>query len=1220
MRLLFLFLLVTQVYAFGPEEGDPGFPCPQYTDATYCANNAYCGWKSGVCTDKCAGGEASVDGYDPCTLCGTGQYSQPWGATTCSDCTAGKFNAQPTGVSVCSSCTAGRFQPLEGQSSCFANCLNQTTQSECQGFPNECFWGMLGSTPTCLPYQVVEAGHTCLDLTGLQASYCNIAAQGDFAQTASVECEYSLATTECDRACYTWGTNRTACDARSYDCRFVVSMNECQRLAPCVNQTTSSACQGTIDPHSIATAEVHCAWVGGVCQRPCSAFVTSGECAAAGASCTFVNNTCYTSTLHCVTAEAQGDCITTISTLSPSDTPCIWDSGTSQCTPPCDAIFNNGTCDGRADCRWNATQGICEEHPYACATYATSSKCPTSRCHWTGATCADGVSCPNQNTAACTSTYANECRSLDGSYCWYNSTTCSEFTTQSLCGQALDAHRRSPEVYGCEWRTSTGRCQRQCPSYYDDPSGCAARSDCMYFEGYCYRNTTCAEPQLDYTCGQTMDTASVLPSVQCQWINGVGCQQQCAALNVTQCAARSTDCQYAGTVCLRVGVCTAQTTQALCTFTHDSALAPTAYVPCVWSGSACQRPPIPSSSSSSTGLSSSSSSTGGEGPSGVYESAGVMYPGYTRTTEITVVANAGVLIGQGQAFQCTTHGRVTHVWMYRVANSDAGANFLNLTLSQFVTAGDPNFDPAAQPPPPVIRLDSIVATPYVNATHMQRVNRTGWYAYALPQPRRIYAGQWYVVQMWGQPRGARVQQSFGVDPRPQTNAYLQSLGGVFPGPGASVTGPFDVNYLLDLTVEAAPVTTTPPAWQPPSTPPPLAVSTSTSTTTTVLVVSLDPVVFGAATSVQLAQQLVYELGQLTNVGNATSVTTLSVDPVTGQLQANVTVDLTIAQVLQTFMGQFQAGQVSLDATTFPILGRTTQVVVFDPPALQTQQLALLNISTDVYDTQCGTYPVTGVNCRPLAAQSIVSQQLFAPVCSRGLCGCQPRTDGTCDHNTLDVFVPEDDTVCVAGTILPGVAQYPDVCVAKALTADTLVYRTTDRVPVFGLNETTGATVVVATVDADDDLPEPWGECARRDPRSYNLFPKRRYCQSVDYAYGLSGTVVTGVFGNLRNTSAPARVFTLHFALPPQEVLFATPNVAAAVKTIDGYVSNLYDDQEPLQSKVFARAEFVQLFNEQSVQLTRLVLLDTIEGAREYYYENAVSSHRQSVCIRFRTSR
>ncbi|GMH49832.1 hypothetical protein TrVE_jg302 [Triparma verrucosa] len=92
-----------------------------------------------VCETCPEGKYSDIDGEGPCTLCPAGRYSDTTGATSCSDCDAGKFSDE--GEPSCASCQAGTYVSettvsLSTCTSCppgkFSGTAGATSCSECE--------------------------------------------------------------------------------------------------------------------------------------------------------------------------------------------------------------------------------------------------------------------------------------------------------------------------------------------------------------------------------------------------------------------------------------------------------------------------------------------------------------------------------------------------------------------------------------------------------------------------------------------------------------------------------------------------------------------------------------------------------------------------------------------------------------------------------------------------------------------------------------------------------------------------------------------------------------------------------------------------------------------------------------------------------------------------------------------------------------------------------
>jgi hypothetical protein len=282
--------------------------------------------------------------------------------------------------------------------------------------------------------------------------------------------------------------------------------------------------------------------------------------------------------------------------------------------------------------------------------------------------------------------------------------------------------------------------------------------------------------------------------------------------------------------------------------------------------------------------------------------------------------------------------------------------------------------------------------------------------------------------------------------------------------------------------------------------------------------------------------------------------------------------------------------------------------------------------TRSFDPTC----VSGLLCTAISG-SPATKAMFTPVCNHGMCGCKPNDDGSCDLFSVPVVVDTATTVCVAGTSLPGAEQFADVCTGRASTADHLEYINAtntalnnrvnytfpghpvttviwDPVLAHDVNwtyTTPDVTVAVLVPTSFNALDLTLDECARRDPTFINLFPLRRYCQSREFSFGTSRTMLRGVFGNPFADSTAANtssrfLFTLELPIPNAAAF--TRNAGLLVRT-HGYVSTLYGDNEPVGNRAWALIEYSSLLANDTVQLTRLMFLDSVEGAPDWYFRD-----------------
>lgn len=286
----------------------------------------------------------------------------------------------------------------------------------------------------------------------------------------------------------------------------------------------------------------------------------------------------------------------------------------------------------------------------------------------------------------------------------------------------------------------------------------------------------------------------------------------------------------------------------------------------------------------------------------------------------------------------------------------------------------------------------------------------------------------------------------------------------------------------------------------------------------------------------------------TTTTTTTSTTTTTTIAVTGissdgsTTTITATAPLTAAQLLQQFLAV--GGSASLDANTFPIFATTTQVLV----SVVTDPDALFPYTTE-FDFKCNN----GTNCGSVGA------------CYNGLCGCVPDEQGYCMRSSLPFDLP-NESACASGATL--VTPYADACASVYSTVDAIMY-------------------------------EPAYSCASHGMT--NLFPKRQFCDSVS----ARRTVFNGLLGNPYdggNSTGGLHLFTISTELTWGEM---ADRAANGLVSLYAYVSNLYDGAAPVTNKAWALVEFRAYYSaiNSTVQLTRLVFLDAIEGDRRYYFHN-----------------
>lgn len=282
------------------------------------------------------------------------------------------------------------------------------------------------------------------------------------------------------------------------------------------------------------------------------------------------------------------------------------------------------------------------------------------------------------------------------------------------------------------------------------------------------------------------------------------------------------------------------------------------------------------------------------------------------------------------------------------------------------------------------------------------------------------------------------------------------------------------------------------------------------------------------------------------------VRSITTDPLQGTSVVIMRVPLDTAQVLQQFVSS------SPDGAVYPVFAHSfvlALAVVVEPDA------ALPYTPFD--PSACNCYGVG--------------------TCYGGICGCTPTSAevGECLTGTVP-FTVQPDQICVSRASNP--TPSPDLCVSNRTTADEIVYQ--------------------------DDV-----TCQQRmGSRSRNLFPLRRFCQSLDHSIGVDRFTFSGIFGDPATlvTNTSASIFTFRSAQPNFAALVAAGIDSNTTRvTADVYLSDIYPlHAAPTLSQFWVQIEFDSLYTSALngtsavvVLLKRVTGRDTIEGAPNYYWHN-----------------
>jgi len=176
------------------------------------------------------------------------------------------------------------------------------------------------------------------------------------------------------------------------------------------------------------------------------------------------------------------------------------------------------------------------------------------------------------------------------------------------------------------------------------------------------------------------------------------------------------------------------------------------------------------------------------------------------------------------------------------------------------------------------------------------------------------------------------------------------------------------------------------------------------------------------------------------------------------------------------------------------------------------------------------------------------------VCTNGMCGC---AYDAATNLCLDSVSP--GYVCASGAY----TGFPDACAHPQTTADAIAY-----------------------------------EPVCPDPDYRNIYPRRRFCSHVD----ASRLRMSLLFGDPNHP--PVRIYAFHSRLTLLELIMRHRNESTGLVEVEGYVSGLFDGQQPVDSKVWSRLQFRAMHSSQTAQLVGLTFLGGIEGASDRYYHAA----------------
>ncbi len=270
----------------------------------------------------------------------------------------------------------------------------------------------------------------------------------------------------------------------------------------------------------------------------------------------------------------------------------------------------------------------------------------------------------------------------------------------------------------------------------------------------------------------------------------------------------------------------------------------------------------------------------------------------------------------------------------------------------------------------------------------------------------------------------------------------------------------------------------------------------------------------------------------------------------GSIIVDFNIPLTPAQVFQ----QLVATNTVYNATTYPILSASTQILVPDLVGLVDPDSLITSFRSNC--TERVPFPGRTSLCQGFGA------------CRRGMCVCDPvDSDSYCVNRSLSTgYTSASNVVCVQS------GGNPDVCESQYTTGNRIDYLAAD-------------------------------ECRLRHPKYRNVFPLRRYCQNIDQTLGNDAFRAKAVFGRIPSMPCdgcdgmePFLIYTLHFASVP------VANTSSGFELQQfAYVSDLYDGLQPVLNKRWAWVESRYKYNNDTYQLSRLVFLPGVEGDPRWYY-------------------
>ncbi len=298
-------------------------------------------------------------------------------------------------------------------------------------------------------------------------------------------------------------------------------------------------------------------------------------------------------------------------------------------------------------------------------------------------------------------------------------------------------------------------------------------------------------------------------------------------------------------------------------------------------------------------------------------------------------------------------------------------------------------------------------------------------------------------------------------------------------------------------------------------------------------------------------QLAYEIALAANT-TADKVVITSVRP--GSIIVDFNIPLTPAQVFQQLVS---TPGLTYNATTYPILSGSKTVLVPDLVGLVDPDIVITRFSSNCSEKVA--FPGRADLCDGYGA------------CRRGMCVCgSVDNDSYCATHVLSKgYTSPTNVVCVQS------GGNPDVCESQYTTGNRIDYLPSD-------------------------------ECRLKHPRYRNVMPLRRYCQHLDYTLGHDAFEAQAIFGRFPGMECdgcdgqePYLVYTLHFPSVP------VANTATGFLLQQyAYVTNLYQETQPLLNKRWAWVESRYKYNNDTYQLSRLVFLPGVEGDPRWYYASA----------------